>query len=126
MNNPAGTAATETARAVVLGHLEAFNQHNSARLLAGFTADASWTTGQYFVTGRDGIADLFDAWLWQLQPSLTVMTVIAQHDAVAVELIEELVVDGGPHRYSIAAFFRLKGGLISAAKVYREGMATIE
>jgi hypothetical protein len=39
-------------RSVVLEHLDAFNQHSSDRLLAGFSADAVWATGQDVFEGQ--------------------------------------------------------------------------
>lgn len=119
--------STESATlAAVREHLAAFNAHSTARLLAGFTDDAVWVTGQDVTRGRDGLAELFDDWLWSLDPSLTVRTLITDGPHAAAELVEEFTVDGEPRRENIAVFFRIDGGLISSAKVYREGSADID
>lgn len=111
---------------MVIEHLEAFNEHSTERLLAGFTADAVWATGRDTCRGRSQLAGLFDAGLWELNPSLTLSTLLCDGDAVAVELLEELEVDGERRRFAIAAFFQIRDGLIHAAKVYREGSADID
>jgi hypothetical protein len=113
-------------RSVVLEHLDAFNQHSSDRLLAGFSADAVWATGQDVFEGRAALAELFEPGLWAHDPSLTVLSLIANDAGAAAELREELTVDGERRSFNIAVIFEVDRGLIRKAKVYREGSADIE
>jgi hypothetical protein len=119
-------AAMPTARDVVEEHLAAFNAHNTARLLAGFADGAAWSTGQDVMRGRDALAEMFDAGLWELDPSLTALSIVAEDRIVAAELHERITIDGELRQFSIAAFFEVTGGLIHRAKVYREGIADID
>ena len=114
------------ARRVVEEHVAAFNAHDTARLLAGFTADAVWATGRDVVRGHDALAELFDDGLWQLEPNLQLRSLVAGDDLVAVELSETIMVDGARTEFDIAAFFTIRGGQIAAAKVYREGTADLD
>jgi ketosteroid isomerase-like protein len=114
------------AREVVEEHLAAFNAHDSDRLLAGFAEDVIWATGQDVMRGRTELADLFDDSLWDLQPLLTVVSVVAGEQTVAAELREQIMVDGARQNFRIAVFFTVLDGLIVNAKVYREGVADLE
>ena len=106
-------------------HLAAFNAHDSARLLAGLAQDVQWATGRDVFRGRGALADLFDAGLWAMDPSLEVRTIVASGDRAAAELMEQLTVEGELRRFAIAVFFRFADGLITHATVYREGTADI-
>lgn len=114
------------ARAAVAEHLAAFNGHDTQRILAGLADDIVWNTGQDVISGVDGLKDLFDDWLWGLDPSLSVRTLIAHENRVAAELTEELTVNGELRTFAIAAFFVVETGRIATAKIYREGTADID
>jgi len=113
------------ARAVVTEHLDAFNAHDAARLLTWFAVDAVWITGTDIATGHTELADLFDDWLWSLNPSLTVVSLVAEGNDVAAQLTERLTVDAETRTYSIAVFFTVIDGKIIRGKVYREGNAEV-
>jgi hypothetical protein len=113
-------------RSAVLEHLDAFNQHSSDRLLAGFSADAVWATGQDVFEGQAALAELFEPGLWAHNPSLTILSLIADAAGAAAELREELTVNGERRSFNIAVFFVVNRGLIRRAKVYREGSADID
>jgi hypothetical protein len=115
-----------SARQVVEEHLAAFNAHDTERVLAGFASDAVWATGQDVARGSDALAELFDAGLWELDPSLRVLTLVDADPLVAAELHETLKVGGERRDFRIAVFFTVAGGLIRSAKVYREGSADID
>jgi ketosteroid isomerase-like protein len=115
----------EAGRAAVLEHVAAFNAHDSARVLAGFAADAVWITGTDRFAGTTALADVFDAWLWTLEPRLTVLSLVVEDDRAAAQLHESLVVDGQRREFDIAVFFELAGGQIRQGKVYREGSADL-
>jgi hypothetical protein len=114
------------AREVVDQHLAAFNAHDSDRLLGWFAIDAVWSTGRDVMRGHDELAELFDAGLWQLDPSLTTIAVVADEHLVAAQLHERITIDGELREFSIAAFFHVVDGLITKAKVYREGTADLD
>ena len=114
-----------TTRAAIEEHVAAFNAHDTARLLAGLAADAVWITGTATATGRAALADLFDDWLWSMQPRLELRTLIVDGTRAAAQLHESLTVDGALREFEIAVFFEIEDGLISRAKVYREGSADL-
>jgi ketosteroid isomerase-like protein len=113
------------ARAVVEEHIAAFNAHDASRLLAGLAPDAVWITGSDTVAGRAALADLFDDWLWSTSPSLSAVSIVAEGDRVAAQLREVMTVDGRRREFTIAVFFEVADGLITRAKVYREGSADL-
>jgi ketosteroid isomerase-like protein len=110
---------------VVQEHIAAFNSHSTQRLLEGFRDDAVWVTGTDVARGREGLAEMFDDWLWGLDPSLSVRTLVAHGQDVAAELTEELTVEGERRTMHIAAFFAVADGQLASVKVYREGSAEI-
>jgi uncharacterized protein len=112
-------------RAAVEEHLAAFNAHDPQRLLAGFTPDAVWITGADTFTGRAALADVFDDWLWSLQPHLDVHAVLVDGGRAAVQAREAITIDGERQQFQIAVFFEFADGLITRAKVYREGSADL-
>lgn len=112
-------------RALVEEHLAAFNAHDTARLLAGFATDAVWITGEDVVQGRAALAELFDSGLWSMNPSLRVRSIVSDGDRAAAQLHESITVEGEVREFDIAVFFELADGLITRAKVYREGSADL-
>lgn len=109
----------------VRGHVAAFNHGDLDALMAGFTDDAVWVTGTTVVRGRDQLAEFFGAAMTGLTPTLTVRELLADGERVACELTETLAVDGEQRTYAIAGFYRLRGGRIATATIYREGSAEI-
>jgi uncharacterized protein len=110
---------------LILEHVAAFNAHDTARLLAGFTPGAIWITGTDRFAGTAELETVFDDWLWGLAPQLRVDALVADEDRGAAQLHETLTVDGDVREFDIAAFFEFDGGLISRAKIYREGSADL-
>lgn len=114
------------AEAVVREHLAAFNAHDTARLFDWFAPDCVWVTGTDRAEGTAALRDLFDDWLWSLDPSLAVESLVADGgEHVAAQLTERLTVDGTLRTFPIAAFFTVRDGRITHAKVYREGSADV-
>jgi ketosteroid isomerase-like protein len=111
--------------AVVRKHVEAFNDGDLERLLAGFAEDALWITGQTVVRGRNELTSLFGDAIDGLRPHLAVENLITEHGRAACQLTETLLFEHEQRSYSIAVFFRLHDGLITSAKVYREGSAEV-
>jgi hypothetical protein len=111
---------------LVTAHLDAFNRHCTADLLAGLAPDARWRTGTSTVTGRAALTELFDDGLWAMDPSLAVGGLIAEGDTVAAQLREDITVDGARLSFPIAAFYRVHAGLISDVTIYREGSADLD
>ncbi len=95
------------------------------RLLAGFTDDAVWITGQSVARGMDELAALFEATMSQLLPTLSIQNLLADGDRVACQLMESLTHQSEQLTFFIAAFYRLRDGKIASAKVYREGSAVL-
>jgi SnoaL-like domain len=125
-DSPDELGAAAAVRALVLDHVAAFNAHSTARLLAGLTEDAVWVTGQDVVRDHDGLRELFDDWLWSLNPELTVRTLVTQAGCAAAELREDLGVDEQRQSMNIAVFFETDAGRIRSVKVYREGRAEVD
>ena len=110
----------------MLEHVEAFNQHDRDRLLAGLAPGTVWNTGRDTFVGHAELAGIFDDGLWLLDPALAVERLVCDGSAAAAQLTEELTVDGVRRSHPIAVFFTLRAGLIEHVKVYREGSADIE
>jgi ketosteroid isomerase-like protein len=117
--------ASDTSRAAVLEHIAAFNAHDTGRVLAGFTTDAVWITGADRFAGAAELADVFDAWLWTLNPQLNLLGLVVEDDQAAAQLHESLVIDGVRREFDIAVFFELHAGQIRLGKVYREGSSDL-
>lgn len=111
-------------RALFDSHLTAFNHQDLDTLLAGFAADAVWVTGTDVFRGHAQLADLFGG-AFALAPTLRAATVLIDGDRVAAELTEHLVHQGKESLFAIAGFYRFSGERIAAAKIYREGSATL-
>jgi ketosteroid isomerase-like protein len=123
---PDEPGAAPAVRALVLNHVAAFNAHSTAQLLAGLAEDAVWETGKDVVRDQDGLRELFDDWLWSLNPKLTVRTLVTQGARAAAELREDLGIDKQRRSMNIAVFFETDAGRIRSVKVYREGQAEID
>jgi uncharacterized protein len=118
-------AHTEDPAEVVARHVDAFNARDLDALMACFTSDATWITGRDHFQGTEALQDLFAAAFRELSPQLNLRTQLAQDELVACELREDYSVNGVKRTDHIAAFYRVEAGLISAAKIYREGSAEI-
>jgi ketosteroid isomerase-like protein len=112
-------------RNAVEEHVAAFNAHDTRRLLAGLAPDAIWITGADKLVGRDALGELFDDWLWSTDPALSVISLVIEEDRAAAQLREEMTVEGKRREFLIAAFFEIADGLITRAKIYREGSADL-
>ncbi|MHB8339633.1 MAG: nuclear transport factor 2 family protein [Mycobacteriales bacterium] len=117
--------AEAATRRAVIEHLEAFNGHDTERVLRGLDEDVVWATGSDLYQGRATLRDVFDEWLWRLEPSLDVMRLIVEGDAAAVECVERMVVKGSPVEFPIAVFLTVRHGLLTKVKVFREGSADV-
>ncbi len=109
----------------MLEHIRAFNAHDTSGLLQGLATDAVWRTGTGRFQGRAALEDVFDPWLWTLDPSLEISNILVDGDGVAAQLVEQLTLDGEVRRMDIAVFFEVTDGKIAQAKVYREGSADL-
>jgi hypothetical protein len=126
---PAGPAAERfyrcaaaPARSLVERHVAAFNAKDLDALLADFTEDARWVTGDYEVPAG-GLRDFFGQAMSALLPTLTVVRVIDGGDAVVAEMTEEWTHEGAVKRAALLAVFDLEEGRITRTKIYREGSA---
>lgn len=121
-----GTSQSHDPRTVVARHIAAFNAHDTDDLLSTLAADAVWNTGRDTMRGQKALAELFDQGLWELNPSLTVRSLLSEGNTVAAQLDEELTIGGEPRRFVIAGFFDVRHGQIQVVKIFREGNADIE
>lgn len=106
-------------------HIDAFNAHDLDALMACFSTDASWATGADRFQGAAALRSLFAGAFEALSPRLSLRNLLIQGDQVACELREDYSVEGVDRTDLIAGFFRVEGGRITAAKIYREGSADI-
>jgi hypothetical protein len=114
-----------TSRRAILEHLDAFNQHDTRRLIAGLSSTVVWRTGSDRFEGHSQLGALFGDALWDLAPSLLLRSLLIDGKTAAAELREDLTVDGVAQAFAIAVFFEIEAGLIERATVYREGSADI-
>lgn len=117
--------ARSDATTLIREHVRAFNAGDVDALLAGFTDDAVWVTGNTVIAGRTELTGFFASAMSELSPTLTIHSLIASADLVACELVEILINNVKRHTFHIAGFYRLRDGRIAAAKIYREGSATL-
>jgi heme-degrading monooxygenase HmoA len=110
---------------IVANHIVAFNAKDLDRLLACFSADATWATGSDHFRGTVELAHLFANAFSDLTPELSIITMVVDGDQVACELSEHLKIDGIERVDQIAGFYRVQSGRITAAKIYREGSAAV-
>lgn len=107
---------------LVRRHVAAFNAADAEALLADFTADATWMTGDYTVPGGQ-LREFFEAAMASITPRLELMRVIDGTEAVAVELTERWHHEGEDRSAALVAVFEVRAGRIARAKIYREGSA---
>lgn len=113
-------------RATVLEHFDAFNHHDTKRLLAGLHEDVTWVTGTDRYQSLAAMSDVFDDWLWAMQPRIDLVRLIVDANSAAAECVEHLLIDGQPVAFPIAVFFTVRDGLLLAVKVFREGSADVD
>ena len=89
-----------------------------------FSDDATWVTGTDRFCGA-ALRELFASALTGLQPRLQIESILVDGSRVACELREDLIVKGVERTDHIAGFYRVVSGLITAAKIYREGSADV-
>jgi len=112
--------------AVVEGHIAAFNARDTETLLAGFAHDAVFITGEQTVVGTAGLRVLFgDAFAAPLRATMELRERVVQGDVVAAELMERLEFEGTVAEIALAAFYTVRGGLLTRVKVYRDTPADI-
>lgn len=102
-----GLSATSAAtREAVLDHVDAFNAHDTDRLLTGLHEGIVWATGSDVFRGISELSDVFDEGFWAMRPSLAVQTLVVEGHQAAATLHERLVVDGRPREFDIVVFSR--------------------
>ena len=106
---------------VVRAHVDAFNAGDVDALIAGFTDDAVFVTGDHMVVGTRGLRVMFSDALANLSPQMELRSIVVQHGVVACELDERLTMEGAQFHFSLAAFYTVHRGQIARVKVYREG-----
>lgn len=107
--------------------MDAFNAHDTERLIAGLHRDVVWATGSDLYRGTARLREeLFDDALWAMQPSLSRRTLVIEGDQAAGTFREALIVAEKRREFDIAVFFSVEDGLIRTVKVFREGSADIE
>ena len=109
--------------AVVLAHVQAFNERDLGALLDGLADDAFWTTGRTTVRGRPELAELFQGAITDIDARLTIRTLLAGADRVAAELTETFTRNGERQPVPIAGFYEIADRKIARARIYREGSA---
>ena len=119
--------ASAATRATVLDHVDAFNAHDTDRLLAGLHEDVVWATGSDVFRGTAQLRDeVFDPGLWEWRPSLAVRTLLVEGERAAGTFHEALTVNGELREFDIAVFFTVRDAVIRTVRVFREGSADIE
>lgn len=116
------TDARSAAEDLVRRHVAAFNAKDVEALLADFTDDATWITGDHTVP-EGGLREFFTQAMGALLPELRVVRVIDGGDVVAAEMTETWTNRGVAKRAALIAVLDLVEGRIARAKVYREGSA---
>lgn len=108
--------------AAVEAHVAAFNADDLEGLVAGFSEDAVFASGDQLVVGRRGIRALFRDAVTTLDARLELRQAVVQGEVAACELTERLDLEGRIYEFQLAAFFTVRDGVIARAKVYREAI----
>jgi hypothetical protein len=85
-------------------HVAAFNAHDLPRLLGGLAQDLIWQTGQDTFRGREELAEVFCDAFRTIAPTLTLPSLLIDHDRSACELREYMTVNGVKREDWIAGF----------------------
>ncbi|MGC5629211.1 nuclear transport factor 2 family protein [Georgenia sp. Z1344] len=109
-----------TAEDLARRHVDAFNEGDADRLLADFTPDATWVTGDYSAPAGE-LQEFFRGAMRSLRPRLTLHRVIDGGRAIAVEMTERWTHENETRTAALVAVLDIADGLISGAKIYREG-----
>lgn len=107
---------------LVRRHVHAFNAHDAERLLADFTPDAMWVTGDYTVPSGE-LQTFFEGAMRSITPTLTLSRAIQEGSVVVAEMTESWTHENETKSAALVAVFDLIDGKISKAKIYREGSA---
>jgi|GEM_PF-6394365 len=92
------------AAVIIQTHVEAFNARDLKNLMAGFTEDASWVTGESVFRGRDELTELFSSAMDGLLPLLEIQNLLTDGDRAACQMVEKISVDGEGRAFAIAGF----------------------
>ncbi|SED73143.1 nuclear transport factor 2 family protein [Ruania alba] len=104
-------------------HLAAFNAADADALMADFDSDATWVTGDYEVPPGT-LREFFATAMAGLTPHLQLRRIIDGGAVVAAELTETWTSSEQDKTAALIAVFDLDDqGLITRAKIYREGSA---
>lgn len=116
---------TDAVLRAVHAHLAAFNAADLDAVLAGFSEDAVFATGDELLVGGRAIAQLFrQAFDPELRAHMELRSAVVQGDTAACELSERVSYRGQDLEFSIAAFYTVRDGRLARVKVYREGTAS--
>jgi limonene-1,2-epoxide hydrolase/heme-degrading monooxygenase HmoA len=103
-------------------HVAALNEQNLDRLLACFSADATWVADTDRLSGSEELARFFQD-LFSSSPEVSIETMVSDGDRVACEMSEQLVVDGVTRVNRVAGFYEVQDNRITAATIYRRAAA---
>ncbi|NUP52790.1 MAG: nuclear transport factor 2 family protein [Catenulispora sp.] len=117
---------TDQTTAAIREHVRAFTEGDLQALMAGLADDTVWITGRTTVRGRAELEPFFKTAIEDLHPHLTIENLLVQDSQAAAQLTETLTWNGTEQTFPIAAFFSLHNGLITTAKIYREGTAELD
>ncbi|AKU15968.1 nuclear transport factor 2 family protein [Luteipulveratus mongoliensis] len=102
-------------------HIAAFNARDIEALMAGFAPDATWVTGADTIRASE-LREFFTNAFVHLTPRLDIVRII-DGGPVVVAQMRETWSHGGTRSASIAGIYDIANGLITSAKIYREGSA---
>lgn len=103
--------------AVVRTHLGAFSDGDLPGMLVTLAPDAVFTTGTTTVPPAE-FEEFFGWAMREIDPMMTITTVVADGRRVACQFVEEVTSNGERRRLDRAAFFTVDNGLITSARVY--------
>jgi hypothetical protein len=104
---------------VVRAHLEAFSSHDLKAMLATMAPDAVFVTGTTLVDPAE-FEEFFGWAMREINPTMTISTLIAQGRYVACEFVESVTIDGERRDLNRAAFYTVDNATVTSAKIYDE------
>ena len=105
--------------AVVRAHLDAFSAWDLQGMLATLAPTAHFVSGATLVAPAE-FPEFFGWAIREISPAMQIDNLLVDCDQVACEFIESITLDGKRKHLRRAAFYRVRDGLITSAKVYDE------
>jgi hypothetical protein len=109
----------QSAGEVVRVHLEAFSSRDLPAMIATMAPDAVFVTGRTLVAPEE-FEEFFSWAMREIDPTMEIINLVVDGGRVACEFLESVTLEAHRKYLNRAAFYTVKDGVITSAKVYDE------